>query len=305
MGSIKEPFLFIISYDLSNFYVKPLKELPDGFDFEINKKSDKKRATVDLKKYPISFSEYKKSFDILQKHIRDGNSYLLNLTAQTKIETKLSLKQIYKKAKAKYKLKFFDEFVCFSPETFVEIKNNKIYTYPMKGTIDSQIEDAKEKILDSSKERAEHTMVVDLLRNDLGIVANEVRVDNFRYIDKINAGNKELLQVSSQISAKLDKNWQEKVGDILVSLLPAGSITGTPKKSTVEILKSVEDYDRGYYTGVFGVFYGESLDSSVMIRFIEKLSDGTLIYKSGGGITCDSDASLEYQELLDKIYLPF
>ncbi len=78
-------------------------------------------------------------------------------------------------------------------------------------------------------------MVVDLLRNDLGIVSNKIRVEKFRYIDKINAGNKELLQVSSKISGVLDKNWNEKIGDILTSILPAGSITGTPKKRTVDI----------------------------------------------------------------------
>ena len=155
------------------------------------------------------------------------------------------------------------------------------------------------------EEMAEHTMVVDLLRNDLGIVANKIRVDEFRYIDKINAGDKELLQISSKISGELKENWNENIGDILASLLPAGSITGTPKKKTIEILKDIEEYDRGFYTGIFGVFDGENFNSAVMIRFIEKDENSNLYYKSGGGITCDSDASLEYQELLDKIYLPF
>ena len=97
----------------------------------------------------------------------------------------------------------------------------------------------------------------------------------------------------------------EKIGDILTSILPAGSITGTPKKKTVEILKKIENYDRGFYTGIFGVFDGINLDSSVMIRFIQQEQNGELFYKSGGGITCDSNVNLEYQELIDKIYLPF
>ncbi|QKF83107.1 aminodeoxychorismate synthase component I [Halarcobacter ebronensis] len=303
-GSLKEPFLFIISYDLSNFYVKPLKDLPPQIEFAIDSQTTKSKREEELKKYPIPFAEYKKSFDILQEQIREGNSYLLNLTAKTKIETKLTLDEIYKNAKAKYKLKYFDEFVCFSPEIFIEIKENKIYTYPMKGTIDSSIKNAKKKILENEKEMAEHTMVVDLLRNDLGIVAKNIRVEEFRYLDKINAGKKELLQVSSKISGKLESTWSERVGDILVSLLPAGSVTGTPKRKTVEILKEVETYNRGFYTGVFGVFDGKSLNSAVMIRFIEKENE-ELYYKSGGGITCDSNAKLEYEELLDKIYLPF
>lgn len=305
-GSLKEPFLFIISYDLSEFYVKPLKDLPEDIKYEIDEKvSSKISKKQELTKYPISFEEYKKAFDSLQEHIKNGNSYILNLTFKTKIKTKYTLDEIYKKASAKYKLKFFDEFVCFSPEKFIEIKKNKISTYPMKGTIDSKIENASAKILGNIKEMAEHTMVVDLLRNDLGIIANKIEVEKFRYLDKINAGDKKLLQVSSKISGHLEKNWNEEIGDILISLLPAGSITGTPKKKTVEILKENEIYDRGYYTGVFGVFDGSSLNSAVMIRFLEKQEDGKLFYKSGGGITCDSNIEDEYQELIDKVYLPF
>ena len=146
-------------------------------------------------------------------------------------------------------------------------------------------------------------MVVDLLRNDLSIVAEDIRVEDFRYITHLSAGEKKLLQVSSHISGHLGDSWHERLGDILKALLPAGSISGTPKKSTLEIIESIEEYDRGYFSGVFGVYDGESFDSGVMIRFIEKTNNG-YIYKSGGGITLDSDALAEYNELLDKIYLP-
>ena len=310
-GFEKEPFLFVLSYDLSKFYIEKLSNLPSTIKFELNFKEHQKTRTVQenkLEKIPLSFKEYKKKFDILQNEIKEGNSYLLNLTAKTKIKTALSLENIYKNTQARFKLRFQNQnenFVCFSPERFVEIKKNKISTYPMKGTIDSSIINAQARILGDIKEMAEHTMVVDLLRNDLGIVGSKVRVDKFRYVEKINAGNKKLFQVSSKISANLQNNWHENIGDILTSLLPAGSITGTPKKKTIEILNKVEEYDRGFYTGIFGFFDGENLDSSVMIRFIEINKNGELFYKSGGGITCDSNVELEYQELLDKIYLPF
>ncbi len=174
----------------------------------------------------------------------------------------------------------------------------------MKGTIDASLPNAKTKLLGDIKEIAEHTMVVDLLRNDLSIFAKDVKVNKFRYIDKINAGNKKLFQASSKISGTLDSSWHENIGTILSSLLPAGSITGCPKKKTIEILSDIENYDRDFYTGVFGVYDGKTLDSSVLIRFIQKEKD-KLFYKSGGGITSDSNAFFEYQELLDKIYLPF
>ena len=310
-GFEKEPFLFVLSYNLSKFYIEKLSNLPSTIKFELNFKEHQKTKTVQenkLEKIPLSFKEYKKKFDILQNEIKEGNSYLLNLTAKTKIKTALSLENIYKNTQARFKLRFQNQnenFVCFSPERFVEIKKNKISTHPMKGTIDSSIINAQARILGDIKEMAEHTMVVDLLRNDLGIVGSKVRVDKFRYVEKINAGNKKLFQVSSKISANLQNNWHENIGDILTSLLPAGSITGTPKKKTIEILNKVEEYDRGFYTGIFGFFDGENLDSSVMIRFIEINKNGELFYKSGGGITCDSNVELEYQELLDKIYLPF
>ena len=298
-GFEKEPFLFVLSYDLSKFYIEKLSNLPSTIKFELNFKEHQKTKTVQenkLEKIPLSFKEYKKKFDILQNEIKEGNSYLLNLTAKTKIKTALSLEDIYKNTQARFKLRFQNQnenFVCFSPERFVEIKKNKISTYPMKGTIDSSIINAQARILGDIKEMAEHTMVVDLLRNDLGIVGSKVRVDKFRYVEKINAGNKKLFQVSSKISANLQNNWHENIGDILTSLLPAGSITGTPKKKTIEILNKVEEYDRGFYTGIFGFFDGENLDSSVMIRFIEINKNGELFYKSGGGITCDSNVELE------------
>ena len=308
-GSLKEPFLFVLSYDLSKFYIQKLSLLPSSIKFEFDSKEIKNtKQEALLEKFPINFEQYKIKFDLLQEEIKNGNTYLCNLTAKTKIKTSLSLDEIYELVQSKFKLRFQNEndnFVCFSPERFIEIKENKIFTYPMKGTIDASLYNAESIILNDKKEMAEHTMVVDLLRNDLGIIASNVKVDKFRYIEKINAGDKKLLQVSSQISANLENNWNEKIGDILTSLLPAGSITGTPKKKTVEILEKLEDYNRDFYTGIFGVFDGKNLDSSVMIRFIEEDIEKNKFYKSGGGITCDSNALNEYQELIDKVYLPF
>lgn len=308
-GLINEPFLFVISYDFSKFYIEKLSNLPKNIKYKID---DKSKATSNkvtkIEKYPLNFNEYEKKFNLIKEEIKKGNSYLLNFTAKTKIKTNLSLNEIYEKVNAKFKLRYQkenDNFVCFSPERFIQIKENKIYTFPMKGTIDSNIENAEEKILADKKEMAEHTMVVDLLRNDLGIIGRNVNVDKFRYVEEINAGEKKLLQISSKISADLEKDWNTKIGTILTSILPAGSITGTPKKKTVEILEELEDYDRDFYTGIFGVYENGRLDSAVMIRFIEENTNKEQFYKSGGGVTYDSLVKNEYEELIDKIYLPF
>ena len=301
------PFLFIISYNTKEKFVQPLNKLDSDVFFKIEGYRNYPRVARDreylLKKNPLKFKSYQKSLERVLEEIRSGNSYLLNLTFRTHIESNFSLKEIFTYAKAKYKLYFKDKFICFSPEKFVEIEGETISTYPMKGTIEASLPNAKEQILSNAKEMAEHVMIVDLMRNDLGMVGRDVKVEKFRFVEKIKAGEKELLQVSSKITATIPKDWRDNLGDILQTLLPAGSITGTPKRSTVDIINRIEDYNRGFYTGVFGLFDGKNLYSAVMIRFIEK-ENGELYYKSGGGITIDSDARAEYCELIDKIYFP-
>ncbi|MBU1217312.1 aminodeoxychorismate synthase component I [bacterium] len=304
LGKQREPFLFISDFKAQNLEVFLLKDLhKHDVEFCIDENYSYKKHEHALIKTPLDFKSYEKKFKAIIEYIKAGNTYLLNLTQSTKIQTQLTLKEIYSLANAHYKLRFKDKFVCFSPEKFIQIGKDIIHTYPMKGTIDASEPNAKEKILNDAKEMAEHVMVVDLLRNDLAIVAQEVRVEKFRYITQIEAGEKKLLQVSSHISGCVGDDWHERIGDILHSLLPAGSISGAPKKSTLQIIEEVEGYERGFYSGVFGVYDGKTLDSGVMIRFIEKTQDG-YIYKSGGGITLDSDVRLEYNELRDKVYLP-
>lgn len=307
LSKARTPFLFIISFDSEKIFAQPLADLDDGIFYKLedwrNYPVQKRTKAFTFSKSPVDFITYKKSLDQVLEEIRSGNTYLLNLTFRTPIESNFTLKEIFTYARAKFKLYFKDEFICFSPECFVEIEEDTIATYPMKGTIDADLPHAKENILADAKEMAEHVMIVDLMRNDLGIIGSEIKVEKFRYVEKIKAGEKELLQISSKITATLPPDWRDNLGALLSEIIPAGSISGTPKKSTVNIIKHVENFDRGFYTGVFGLFDGESLRSGVMIRFIEKEND-KLFYKSGGGITIDSNAKSEYDELIDKIYLP-
>jgi para-aminobenzoate synthetase component 1 len=173
----------------------------------------------------------------------------------------------------------------------------------MKGTIDASLPDAETILLEDEKELSEHNTIVDLIRNDLSMYANDVEVTRFRFIDKILTTGKPLLQVSSEISGKLPSNWKNILGDIIVAMLPAGSVSGAPKKETLRIIRDSELDERGYYSGVFGVFNGKALDSSVMIRYIEQKGD-KYVYRSGGGITFLSDVKKEYDELISKVYVP-
>ena len=303
-GKKREPFLFISDFKAQNIHVFALNTLEkEDIEYSIDENYVTVSHSNKLQFVAPDFEEYKQKFDTVIDKIKSGETYLLNLTQESPLKTSFTLKEMFTMANAHYKLRYKEKFICFSPEKFIQIQEQRIITFPMKGTINASLENASEKILADKKEMAEHVMIVDLLRNDLSMVATEVCVDDFRYITKIEAGGKELLQVSSKISGKLESNWHEHVGDILHALLPAGSISGTPKKSTLKIIEDIEGYERDFFSGVFGLYDGKTLDSGVMIRFIEKRGKD-FFYKSGGGITLDSDIDLEYQELQDKIYLP-
>ena len=313
---------------------------------------------------PPLYEDYERSFNIVKCNIMAGNSYLTNLTCRVLVSCNLSLEEIFHRAKGKYKLLLrrkrtqaeekdhlkeeaqnkahlkeenieenLTPFVCFSPETFVRIKGGRIYSYPMKGTLDASLPNAEKQLMEDRKEAAEHATIVDLIRNDLSRVAENVRVDKYRYIDVLHTNKGDILQTSSEISGRLPEDYPHHLGEILDAQLPAGSITGAPKDKTMQIIQEAEGYDRGFYTGIMGIYDQGELNSAVMIRFIEeetspvdfetdgeknfkakegKASEGKepkanrkLYFKAGGGITSKSDCRKEYEEVIQKIYLPF
>ena len=116
----------------------------------------------------------------------------------------------------------------------------------MKGTIDADLPGARDLLLNDEKEMAEHVTIVDLIRNDLSIHAHHVRVEKFRYIDTLVTNRKKLLQVSSVIPVQLPDNYRSKLGEIIFSMLPAGSVSGAPKEETLRIIRASEGSPRGY-----------------------------------------------------------
>ncbi len=308
-GKKNIPFLFIIDFEGKQPIVLPLEEVAEqGIFFNIKGFKNYLSTTVlperwALSKQAVPFEQYQKAFNIVQHHLKIGDSFLVNLTLPTPVNTDLSLQQIFEHSTAPYRLWYKNQFVVFSPEPFVTIQHGIIASFPMKGTIDAEIPNAAQIILNDAKEKAEHNTIVDLIRNDLSSVAEKVRVTQFRYLDRITTDTKDLLQVSSKITGQLPQNYTASLGDIFQKLLPAGSICGAPKPKTLDIICKAEQYNRGYYTGIFGYYANGKVESAVMIRFIEK--DGQhLWYKSGGGITVFSEAEKEYQELIDKVYVP-
>lgn len=303
------PFFFVIDFLANDIRIHRIEELEKEniwVDFpKFKNQNIKKEIQKDFvwKPFPETLEEYQKGFDLIQESQKKGECLLANYTRKTKIETDLTLEQIFHLSEAKYKVKYKDNWLFFSPETFVEIEGEKILTYPMKGTIDASIENAAQKLRESKKEKEEHRTAVDLLKKDLENIADNVSVDEFQRIDYLKTQNKNLYAMSSQLSGTVKQQFKEKIGSLLEKLLPAGSILGEPREKTLQITLEAEGYDRGFYTGICGYYDGKNLDSCVMIRFVEKEND-EFYYKSGGGITHQSVLEDEYQEMKNKIYVP-
>lgn len=308
-GQQRKAFFFLIDFEQQKPLIFPLETAYSaGVIFDFFCKSNVQRAQKIDKPFqfsamPPDYNQYLAKFECVKSEIQNGNSYLLNLTEKTAIETNYNLAELFYSTQAKYKLWLKDQFVCFSPECFVRIKQNKIYSYPMKGTINAEIENAAHILWHSEKEQAEHNTIVDLIRNDLALVATHITVSKYRYLEKLVTHKGAIYQTSSEICGELAENWQANIGTILATMLPAGSISGAPKAKTVEIIQRAEQDERGYYTGIFGYFDGESVESAVAIRYIEQ-QNGKYIFRSGGGITFLSVPDEEYNEIIEKVYVP-
>ena len=300
-------FLFAIDFELKNalFIPKPKEQknilwrVGERSNFEIDGDRKIDKLVPDF----LSEQDYNTMFDVIYKGLYRGDSFLTNLTVRTELKGEVSMKDIALGAKSKYLLYVPDKFVSFSPEPFVKIDNEGVISsYPMKGTINACVEDAENILLNDPKECSEHFTIVDLIRADLSRVATNVNVDSFKYIDKLTTINGEILQMSSKITGDLLVEAKQSFGDMLLKLLPAGSISGAPKQPTLKLIREAEKIDRGFYCGVFGYYDGKELESAVLIRYIEQ-AKGKYYYRSGGGITINSDMKREYEEVKTKVYV--
>ncbi|MGN1253934.1 MAG: aminodeoxychorismate synthase component I [Prevotella sp.] len=312
-GNKPDAFLFLFSYDMSKCLVERIENIPANelqFVFPQMSNASSEKALDYNHSFTwlpnlLSEADYLKKFSIVHQNMLAGNSYLANLTCKIPIKTDLTLHEIFCRSKALYKIWLKDSFVCFSPETFVRIDNKGVISScPMKGTISCSVPNARQVLMSDVKEAAEHATIVDLIRNDLSKVANHVSVKRYRYVEKLHTNCGDILQTSSEIVGQLPSDYRNHLGDIIMDQLPAGSITGAPKRKTIEIIRQAEDYDRDFYTGVGGVCNDGVIDSCVLIRFIDN-ENGRLFFKAGGGITAKSDWKKEYQEIKEKTYVPF
>lgn len=164
LANEKEPFLFVVNYAGSEAYIRKLSEIAIDeclYDFE-GITNVKRQSLSSVTKHPTwkvfepNFEDYTKSFETVKSNILRGNCYLANLTCKVAVDCNLTLEDIFLRAKGKYKILLKDnnsnmQFVCFSPETFVRIKNGMIFSYPMKGTIDASLPEAEQVLMSDKK----------------------------------------------------------------------------------------------------------------------------------------------------------
>ncbi len=252
----------------------------------------------------IAEDEYARKILAIKRYIEAGDTYQVNLTDSVAVPAQHSpavafatLAEAQPVAYSALMHVAGQHILSLSPELFFRVKDGHIVTKPMKGTmprgLDAATDEAQSACLRADeKNRSEHVMIVDLLRNDLGRIcrSGSVQVDELFSVERYRT----LLQMTSTISGELRS--EVTIGEIFHALFPSGSITGAPKIRTMEIIRELERQPRGIYTGAIG-YIAPNGDAvfNVAIRTLV-LRDGMAKMGVGGGIVADSDAASEYRE---------
>ncbi len=268
---------------------------------------EKPFSAISLKPH-LNKSDYIKKVNQAKKYIAEGDIYQANLSQKFEAPFDQDPLNLYKKLRRVNPSPFsgflkFDDVVLVSssPERLVKIAGNKIESRPIAGTRPRSIVAEEDKalmteLLMNDKERAEHLMLVDLERNDLGRLckAGSVEVTDFMLLEKYS----HVSHIVSNISGCLLPG--QGVFDILKAIFPGGTITGCPKIRCMEIINELEPVDRGPYSGSFGyIGYAPYMDLNIIIRSIV-IQNGSASFHVGAGIVADSVPEKEYQETLDK-----
>ena len=235
--------------------------------------------------------EFESNVNLIKERIAEGHIYQVNLCRVLTTACQQSLLGLAGKLQQSNPAPFASylnlpgiEIASASPELFLERNGEVIKTTPIKGT--SKVDDFGE------KDRAENVMIVDLMRNDFGVICKPGSVDVPRLLSS--ESHPGLFHLVSDITGRLSAgmSWSK----ILTSLLPAGSISGAPKSSALKLIKEIEKIDRGPYCGVIGWIDNDQALLSVGIRIFWSQNDGRINFGTGAGITWQSDAASEWEE---------
>ena len=253
-------------------------------------------------------SEYEENVLKAKEYIKAGDIFQVVLSQRLQIPFKGDITKVYKTLKRinpspyMYCLDYGDrKIVGSSPEMLVQVEGRTVVTYPIAGTrprgkTPEEDLDLEKDMLTDAKERAEHVMLVDLGRNDVGRVAEygSVKVTKFMEVEKYSHVQHMVSEVEGRLRPEMD------VFDAFKSIFPAGTVSGAPKVRAMEIIEALEKTRRGIYAGAVGYFsFNHNMDMAISIRTIIFERD-TAYIQAGAGIVADSDPSAEYHESLNK-----
>lgn len=256
----------------------------------------------------LSEEEFSEKIGIIKNHIYEGDIFQLVFSNPMEARFEGSLLDTYRILRttnpSPYMFYFSGddiEMAGASPETLVKVENRKVTTFPLAGTrprgknAEEDLRLEKELLADE-KETAEHNMLVDLGRNDIGRLSKfgSVKVDKYMNIERYS----HVMHIGSEVSGEM-RDDVEAI-DAIDSVLPAGTLSGAPKIRAMEIIDDLEEGRRGIYGGAIGyVDFTGNLDVCIAIRLAYKRK-GKVFVRSGAGIVADSVAANEYRECINK-----
>ena len=309
----RQKIILIVNIKVENLEVNYRKaeiELKAMADLIINGKKAEERPLKIKSDYRSYFSkeQYCNMVVKAKEYIKEGDIFQVVLSNKIEAEIEGSILDAYRVLRSTnpspYMFYFYSndiEISGASPETLVKLENNKLYTFPLAGTRkrgkdkEEDLELEKELLADE-KELAEHNMLVDLGRNDIGKISeiNSVKVDKYMSIEKFS----HVMHIGSTVSGTLRSD--KDALDAIDSILPAGTLSGAPKLRACEIINELEGNKRGIYGGAIGyIDFTGNLDMCISIR-LAFAKNGKVFVRSGAGIVADSVPENEYEECINK-----
>ncbi len=284
--------------------VNTLKEKGDIFLINL----EDKEPSLEEWKSNVTKEDFMKKVERAKRYIEEGDVIQVVLSQRFKSKLRAKPENIYRALRTlnpspyMYYLEMEHcKVIGSSPEILVRLEDGKIETRPIAGTrprgkTEEEDKRLEEELINDEKERAEHLMLVDLARNDVGRVAEAgtVRVDNFMRIERYS----HVMHIVSDVSGKLKKGLDAV--DVLKATFPAGTVSGAPKVRAMQIIEELEPERRGIYAGSVGYFsFDGNMDMAITIRTAVIRGDEIFV-QAGAGIVADSVPEREWEETVNK-----
>lgn len=288
--------------------LRELNHMEEALHSQIPVETDTLKHTTGTPQHSISKSQFEETVAHAKQSIERGDIFQVVLSQRLSVQSTIPPLDIYRALRminpSPYMFYMDIDTVSLlgsSPETLVKLDGNRVHVKPIAGTrrrgkTEEEDQELVDSLLQDPKERAEHTMLVDLGRNDVGRIARygTVKIDDLMSIEKYS----HVIHIVSSVSGDLSKECDAI--DTFKACFPAGTVSGAPKVRAMEIIDSLEPFRRNIYAGAVGYFaFDGDMDVCIAIRTLYKVGD-TLYVQAGAGIVADSQPEREYEETLNK-----